>query len=677
LAIVGIGCLAVITLVSPGATRMFAWPWSLAYAGALIAPALILVLRAFDACQPLVLPSTGWRILAIATAATVVASTLASPYRAEAVRWAAPELAAIATFFAIFDWLHRGTAAELRRETLWRIAAAVFLVIGATSLVLWATHLPAATARGILFGRNAYPLGHSNYTAGLALLMIPCFATGAVRSRGKTRAIAIVGVLLALAMLFTSSSRAGVIALGVLALVGFVAAPWRLNVKMLVAVAAVLATIAFVAANPRTRAMLLPADPAAPPNLSNVQRSAMLLGGWRMGRDRPLLGWGPGTTPLAFPRYRAGLDGGAENVLQLHSLPVQLWADLGAAGILCALGFVLLVFRNGRHDRVAAVTLAGYAAFALFDAQLDVPVFGYAIALLAALLAVPSSNRSSSAATKAIGILTLAILGLVAGFGRRDPTPELNVRALSPEFGRAQPQRAIALLHDSLGLNPDQEIAHFNLGWLLVVEDPAAAEKHFVAAARLVPDKGGVYFGIGLARLNQGHAAEAARAFALEALNDPIFLRSPWWRAPQFADLRAAFVAELVACEDEIVARLPSEQWTAGEVRYLRALTGWLEGQLDARAVAAAANTPARRQYFAGTPDRNAPEFGATQILRRQRTGYPVLMRNLDLPPPMDLLDVEQSAVRTSRLAFVFPEKGWLPSPLLLALLDERVSPKK
>ena len=48
-----------------------------------------------------------------------------------------------------------------------------------------------------------------------------------------------------------------------------------------------------------------------------------------------------------------------------------------------------------------------------------------------------------------------------------------------------------ALLRESLALNPDQEIAHFNLGWLLVVRAPAEAERHFLAAARLVPDKGG------------------------------------------------------------------------------------------------------------------------------------------------------------------------------------------
>ena len=63
----------------------------------------------------------------------------------------------------------------------------------------------------------------------------------------------------------------------------------------------------------------------------------------------------------------------------------------------------------------------------------------------------------------------------------------------------------------SVVLNPDQEIAHFNLGWLLLAPDPVVAEKHLLAAAHLVPDKGGVYFGLGLARLNQGRIATGSQ----------------------------------------------------------------------------------------------------------------------------------------------------------------------
>src|SRR5207237_7338409 len=59
---------------------------------------------------------------------------------------------------------------------------------------------------------------------------------------------------------------------------------------------------------------------------------------------------------------------------------------------------------------------------------------------------------------------------------------------------------AVAQLELSLATGVHQEFAHFNLGWLqLDLNQPALAAHHFIAAARLVPDKGGVYFGLGIA----------------------------------------------------------------------------------------------------------------------------------------------------------------------------------
>src|SRR4051812_41267913 len=99
----GVGCLAALTLISPGTTRMFAWPWSCVYAAALLAPALLLLLRAFDLRRPLVLPAPAWCVAAFASAVTVLASALASPYRGASLQWSAPLLAGIAVFLVLFD----------------------------------------------------------------------------------------------------------------------------------------------------------------------------------------------------------------------------------------------------------------------------------------------------------------------------------------------------------------------------------------------------------------------------------------------------------------------------------------------------------------------------------------------------------------------------------------------
>jgi O-antigen ligase len=665
------GCLLLITLVPPGATRMYAWPWSIAYTVTLIGPALLLILRAFDRQRVLALPDRRWTATALATASVVLAAAIASPYRTSSLLWSGALLSPIAVFFVGFDWLQSSPErSSVRREQAWRVLRWTFAAIAAMSLIECVIEFRHVAVTRMLVARNGYPLGHSNYTAGLALLMLPAFAAAAWRMRGKARIGAAAATMMATAMLFTSGSRAGIGALVVLAALAVAQSNLRRSAKLGLAAGVVLVAIGFAVANPRVRAMLFPADPDGAPNLSNVQRAAMLHAGIRMGADRPVLGWGPGATPLVFPQYRAGLEGGAEDVLQLHSLPVQLWAELGGLGVVCALCGGWLVVRDRRRDPLAALTLGGYLVFALYDAQLDVPVFGFVLAGLAALVAMPAAAAGHDRTRRALGVFTFLALLAVAGFGRRDVASEWNVRALSAELGRARPTEAIALLRRSLALNPNQEIAHFNLGWLEVVSDPPDAEKHFLAAARLVPDKGGVYFGLGLARLNHGDRGGAARAWALEALNDPVFLLSPWWDNSELRPLRPAARDELNRLADVAAARLPATAWAARELRYVRALSGWLDGQLDSAAVAATADTPARRAFFSQAPSPTAIRQVGTRTLQNVRTGYPVLMRNLDLPPPVDLWVVQESAVRDSPLQYLWPDKGWLPSPIMISLLD-------
>lgn len=644
----GLGSLAVITLFPLGATRMHAWPWSLALAATLACPVIILILRALAPRRQLVTPSRVWTWAVVGAAGVVLASAAASPYRAAALPWGAPLLAAAAHLLIVFDWLHaEPEQGPQRRHRLFVGLVTGLAIVAAAGLIGWLLQAQQTGWAAAVAGRNALPLGHANYTAGLALLLLPGAAALALTGRGAGRITGAVGTALGLALLFSSGSRGGILGLAALLAAALSAAPLPRRRKLLLGAGAALAAALFIVANPRTRALFAADDPAAAHNLSNVQRSAMLTAGLRMGLERPLLGWGPGTTPLAFPRFRAGLEGGVENALQLHSTPVQLWAELGAAGVLAALALLLLAAGAAARHPAAAVTLAGYAAFACFDWQLDVPVFALTVATLAALLA-PAATESSSAG-KLSGGLALAGFGLIALVGRGDSTPDLNTRALrlAAEGTPEARARAVALLQDSLALNPDQEIAHFNLGWLLVTSDPAAAGRHFRAAALLVPDKGGVYFGLGLALLHAGRPAAAAPAFALEGLNDPAFLTSPWWHTPGVAEARNASLLHLQAFLRQAAADLPPGTWAARQVPL----------------IAKAATRP--------LPPPGAPE----RSYHRERTGYPVLMRNLDLAPPRDVWRVRESAGPPEAGQAALPPKGWLPSPRLLALLDAAVPP--
>ena len=661
---------------------MYAWPWSVAYAFTLFVPVFILQLRAFDARRPLALPPRSWCVLALGAVIVVLASALQSPYRGSSLLWAALPLSAVAVFLVVFDWLQsEPDESEARRTRLLSFTGLFFAVVALTSMGLWTLNLsPSLTASQVLAGRNPFPLGHSSYTAGLALLMLPCFGTLAWRAHGAVRAGWLGGGLLALAMLFTGGSRGGLVGLAALLIVFTPAVAHVLRIRLwLVILVGLMVLGVLLQWNPRLRAMVAREPAGAGPNLSNLQRTAMFTAGLRMGTDRPLLGWGPGATPLAYPRYRAGLDGGAENVLQLHSTPVQLWAELGAGGVTVAVALLALALHAARvspRARFVFLALSGYAVFSLTDWQLDVPVYAFALAISAAWLA-PGAEQTSPALRPVLGTVMLTALALVALLGRRDPAPELILRALTLAHDPAQADRAVALLHESLTLNPDQEIAHFNLGWLQIVRDPAAAEEHFLAAARLVPDKGGVYFGLGLARLNQGQRDRAARAFALEGLNDPLFLTSPWWRVAPVSELRAATNNIVMRMADAVARAATSrEPRIANEARYTTVLVAWLQGRIAPGEMLAHSLTSERVSYFARRPSLPAFETAPIRTYRRERTGYPVLMRNLDLPIPTDLFDVQENFLAAGELRFLFPPKGWLPSPLLLALLEEPVSTK-
>ena len=225
-------------------------------------------------------------------------------------------------------------------------------------------------------------------------------------------------------------------------------------------------------------------------------------------------------------------------------------------------------------------------------------------------------------------------------------------------------------------INPLQELPHLNLGWLLLPDDAAAAEGHFVEAARLVPDKGSVYLGLGLARLNQGQPARATHALALECLNDPRFLVSPLWKDESLAGLRDPTLSELDSMLQGLQQKLPADSWPGSEVRYVRALAAWVSGRAEAENVAQVATTAARRAFFATNPDRWWVSASGAVSYQRARGGYPVLSRIPDMPPPVDVFGVIEEERTHRELGFLFPNKGWLPTRLLVERLGNPDQPK-
>ena len=773
---IGLVGLLAVTLAHPSATRMQTWPWAAFTAALWIFPVgLLAVVVARENCLrlPNALSAIGLALLAGAA----VVSAAVSPLAAASLPLTWPTLGGVALCLLMHHWLTAPdqTARDARLAT---VMAAVGAVITTVSLVAW-------LANGSLTSRNTYPFGHSTYTGGFVVIILPWLVERAWAARAWRRVGWCAAAFAALLVLASTSSRGAVAGLGVAGVVCVIAAlssaAWTLRQKAILVGAVLVLGLAAIGANPRLRELVLQRSWGESARESNRQRSAMVDAGVRLGRERPVLGWGPGTVPLAYPSVRSRLEGGVDNVLQLHNTPVQLWATLGASGVLALL---LIIGGTGTALRAAgprapvlaaAASLAGYGVFSITDHQFDLPIIATATAANLALItaAVPRRTWSLSPGSRAALLGALLLLGAAPAFAllrdlrarqayedalialetqnlpaalaaldrasERAPHDPYFQHQAAGALWRARetettPARRIELtraaaarLEASLAAGVHLEFAHFNLGWLqLELGAPGSAARHFRAAARLVPDKGGVYFGLGLALLDLDRRDAAVRAFALEWINDPRQLTSPRWEVPVLAALRPAireeamrlyaglrtsdptaaraeawtrwWLGESIPAADlapaftgeatQFVAALPAIQSggplpfsSPREPPWARLYTAWRNTGTpgtytalvpdDAPLAAALARRAARHrasfQEFLAAPTED--EAALVKNSRRERPGYGVLARHPDGPILADIYVVQENRVVADFAAGLFPPKGWLPGRFLLALL--------
>ncbi len=809
LALLALAVFAALSLSTSAATRFYQWPWFFYWQVLLVAPVALLAGRLVGSRRGL--PRFGGWLdggLGLLVLANLAAALL-SPFRPQSLTAALVPLAGASLAYLILDWIERGGAGRaLRIARVARLAGALMGLFVAISLVLWLAGSvgPAWTGgrplRAALAIRNPEPLGHPVYTAGFLVLAIPWLAALGLAARGWARGGWLLAAAAALALVPTTSSRGGALAvaaeLAAAAALWAAATPRRPGLRWLVPGGVLLAAGLVVTADPRLRGLLTTGRWSEAAGESNRQRSAMLAAGWLMGRDRPWTGYGPGTVALVYPHYRAQLPGGVEDVLQLHSTPAQLWAELGLPGVLGALlaGIGLAGLARGsarrradaaapRRERMLSTALiagaAGYGVVCLFDYQFDVPLFAAAAAALLALwracvpvtgaappgpVIPPGWARAAGgllfAALAAVLVPTLAEVRAHAAFAAAvaareagdgaafaagaeraadlapwDTFPLTQLAAFygeqlaGPADAAALPaarERCVALLRRALAVYPDEEYCHFNLGWLLLPGDPAAAEAHFRAAARLAPDRGGIGLGIGFCRLARRDRPAAAEAFALEWLNHPAALASPLWDDPSMSDLRQEARAALHRLGARwLQAGLPAP--VRDQVRYVAALADWWTGASADTGDLIRCGTAAQREFFARLPALDARTYAPApplrpweqlyaawrdgtdpagleaapaataaairrrcagtggafarvltapvgagealvQLVRNQRPGSSVLQRNQDGYVLSDLWVFPENALVARYASFLFPPKGYLPSPVLLRSLD-------
>ncbi len=321
-------------------------------------------------------------------------------------------LVSILAFYGLHHWLHNETPQSPGPQSIGKDSLRLsllhcqgyiglgFIVFGLLCwvwLVAWPHHQLLAQLRdwnvpqcfdfNQIQLRLAFPLGHPNYVAGYLLLILPIFAIlWRTTAQKWLWLMGIAGGLLALGL---TSSRAGLIGLGLLglsALIGVILSPqlsrfWRWGLPL----TGFLGAVFLILINNRWQqtAIALFRGQAGG---ELAYRSITNTVGWRMGLDHWLTGAGLGSVPWFYQHYRpvwAGRE--AEILYELLSTPMQIFAEWGLPGLLGLLGLTLaLVYQFWRWiqrpDKTATEIftvsslssgLLAYGWFSLTDLQLD------------------------------------------------------------------------------------------------------------------------------------------------------------------------------------------------------------------------------------------------------------------------------------------------------------------
>jgi len=253
---------------------------------------------------------------------------------------------------------------------------------------------------GLLYG----PYVNHNHYAGFMEMLTPFpLAVAASRfARGNLRLLAAaVGALMA-GTIFLSASRGGMIAFGaqVVVLV-LLLSPQRRNWKRSTALAVFLVVmvgfLVWLGGSALTQ-RLVSIQSETRQELSGGVRLTIDRDGLRMWREKPWLGWGLGTFPVAYPEFRSFYTRFFVN--QAHNDYLQLLVESGLAGCALALWFLVVTFRGARAKlenwtenaggtltAAALVGVVGLLVHSALDFNLQIPANAALFYVLCAIAA--------------------------------------------------------------------------------------------------------------------------------------------------------------------------------------------------------------------------------------------------------------------------------------------------
>ncbi len=743
------GGYGLLTLLPDSHSWMVGWPWVLVWQVVALLPLLWLVWLLWyqRRWQPLGNGlDWGFGLLTVG----LVISTVLAEFRAQSLWQGIAALGGVTAVYALTDWLKTPE----RRWQLWVWQGYLGIVMALWSLLLWSTQtlipelqrLQELNALGLKLSldlsqlelRNWAPFGHQNYVAGYFLLVLPLIAGLAVLERGRRRWIWLVGLGLGLLALYFTNSRGGWLGLAGVTLVLGIAAIWggmkrarRWGWRLGLGLGSLLMVLGLGWSTTRLRQSfwgLLQGNESS--ELAYRWITANI--GWDMGWTRPWSGLGLGSVPLLYQRYRPAWAGKeAEMAYQLHSTPVQAWAELGVWGILSGLVFTLVLLYWGlrwrqwwpnlaRTDQglvvVTGLALWGYGIISLTDYQLDNIGLSGALAVgVAGLAACIRQGLNQAPPTRSRWFHGLGWFGFVLliasiiwvwpiqqawnlssqGFAALDAQPPKwerfvekldQAQAQAPwepyyplqlgwNFGwrswqseavttaETDLQRAIQGFQRGNQLAPYLEFGQSSLGWLLLRQDPLAAQAPFLQAMELMPTRPGIYLGLGLSLLaNPEHQRMnlARDSLLLEGLRQPITITSRIWQNPILAPLYPTVLNEMVLTYRDWMGQFPRDTPMGQYVRQTYGVLVWWQG--DTQAMGAILADP---EEFSLSPDlADLMRFALNPEEFKVETQPQTLAQNLILA----WLDEQNRADLLSQ-AWLTAQKGSLPESLGEALM--------
>jgi O-antigen ligase len=518
--------------------------------------------------------------LAVLAALGLAADRWSDPLRLEGGRRLVPQLLVISVFASLYvsGVPRAGRAAALLLPAFLMVPAAVeralanaaarrrgMVAIGFAVAAVAAAALLAQGRQGS--PRAAMPLGHHNLLAGFLVTLLPA-ALLPLREAGWRRVVAAASGVLAVAAVLRSGSLLGMSALAVEA--GLALLWWRRWHRLLLPCALLVLALQM----PRAAAIFRGED------ASTKARLVYLDAGWRGLREKPWLGWGPGSTGWTIAQHLRpvpGINPPSEVVGDLHSLPLQILYELGGIGFLCTLGTAAIFLRRRIGERRSAedpsllaaglIGMLGAATTRMGGAALSVTALPLAAAVAAGVALAaqprrePGAPRWPARAYAVVALLSLLPLDVAQFYYGRAAAADragdpLRARAAVATAARLDPSlplyRARAAWLGAVSAVPEEARAAaaptaLSPLWLEAGALGARAAAPWAAAAleracALDPLAGAAPMHLAM-RLAEADGARAGRLAARALLSEPRLLAARFWIGRD--DLRRAALAEV------------------------------------------------------------------------------------------------------------------------------------